>query len=426
MLSHGDLGIQSIPLIVATKLFLSLGVGLLVGFEREWSRKDLGARTFSIVSILGMLTASESDHIVITGMIAVTLLAAIMMAGSIWIHRDFETTTAAALIATFILGVLVGKGQIFIPVSGAILVTLLLSMKAEISKLAGGVTAEEVRGAVLMGLIGFVIYPLLPDQSIDPWNLFNFREAWLTVILFAGISFINYVLLKLYSTKGLYYTAIFGGLVNSTATIAELATSINGPKGWPERLGISLTILTIISMFVRNFIILLAFSREAAAIAFWPILAMTACALAFALRKKEETGNVPEIGLSSPISIRKIASFTLIFMGIQAMGILGQRFFGAYGTVMVSFLGGFVSSASSTAAVGSLSAHNEVSANTGAIAAVLASISSAIVNIPIIYRITHDKDTVRKLVMISAAITLGGLVILGLVVWMGLPALISK
>ena len=31
-----------IPLEIAAKLLVSLGIGLLVGFEREWSRKDLG------------------------------------------------------------------------------------------------------------------------------------------------------------------------------------------------------------------------------------------------------------------------------------------------------------------------------------------------------------------------------------------------
>lgn len=426
MLNPADLNIQSIPLIVATKLFVSIGVGLLVGFEREWSRKDLGARTFSIVSVLGMLTAVESGSLVLVAMVAVTVLAAVMTVGSLWIHREFETTTAVALITTFVLGVLVGKGQIFIPVSAAILVTLLLSMKAQISKLAGGVTAEEVRGAVLLGLIGFVIYPLLPDRSIDPWNLFNLREAWLTVILFAGISFINYVLLKLYSTRGLYYTAIFGGLVNSTATIAELATSIKTSDVWPVRLGISLTILTIISMFVRNLVILVAFSREAGAVAFWPILAMTLCAITFTLRKTEAPkSDVPEIGLSSPISIRKIATFSFFFMTIQAMGILGQRFFGESGAVLISFLGGFVSSASSTAAVGSLASHQGISPNAAAVATVLTSVASAIVNIPIIYRVTHDSSVVRTLVMISAAITLGGLGILGLIVWLGLPVLVK-
>jgi hypothetical protein len=36
---------------------LSLGIGLLVGFEWEWSHKDLSVRTFAITSLFGMLAA---------------------------------------------------------------------------------------------------------------------------------------------------------------------------------------------------------------------------------------------------------------------------------------------------------------------------------------------------------------------------------
>jgi uncharacterized membrane protein (DUF4010 family) len=40
---------------------------------------------------------------------------------------------------------------------------------------------------------------------------------------------VNYVLLRVYSSRGLIYTAILGGLVNSTATVAELASSFRNP-----------------------------------------------------------------------------------------------------------------------------------------------------------------------------------------------------
>ncbi len=39
------------PTEIATKLVLSMGIGLLVGFEREWSHKDLGVRTFTTVTL---------------------------------------------------------------------------------------------------------------------------------------------------------------------------------------------------------------------------------------------------------------------------------------------------------------------------------------------------------------------------------------
>src|ERR1700679_983371 len=102
----------------------------------------------------------------------------------------------------------------FTPVASALLLTLILSLKSEFSSFAGGLRPEEIRSAVLLGLIAFVIYPLLPNRFIDPWNLINPRGAWIPVIFIAAIGFINYVLLRLYSNRGLLYTAVLGGLVN--------------------------------------------------------------------------------------------------------------------------------------------------------------------------------------------------------------------
>lgn len=44
-----------LPVEVATKIALAIAVGLLVGFEREWSHRELGVRTFAVASLLGML-----------------------------------------------------------------------------------------------------------------------------------------------------------------------------------------------------------------------------------------------------------------------------------------------------------------------------------------------------------------------------------
>ena len=40
---------------IAIKVVLSLALGLLVGFEREWSNKDIGARTFAMTRSLAFL-----------------------------------------------------------------------------------------------------------------------------------------------------------------------------------------------------------------------------------------------------------------------------------------------------------------------------------------------------------------------------------
>jgi uncharacterized membrane protein (DUF4010 family) len=113
------------------------------------------------------------------------------------------------------LGILVGHGHVFTSVSSAIIMTLLLSWKTELSAFTVDLSLPEIRSAVLMGLLGFVIYPVLPNRFIDPWGLVNPREAWITVIALAGIGFINYILLRLYKSRGLYFSAVLGGLVNA-------------------------------------------------------------------------------------------------------------------------------------------------------------------------------------------------------------------
>jgi uncharacterized membrane protein YhiD involved in acid resistance len=45
------------PSEVAAKIGVSLGIGRLVGIEREWSNKDLGARTFAVTAPLGTVAA---------------------------------------------------------------------------------------------------------------------------------------------------------------------------------------------------------------------------------------------------------------------------------------------------------------------------------------------------------------------------------
>ena len=155
------------PLDVATKLAIAIGIGLLVGLEREWSHKDVGVRTFAITALFGTLSALVSVQLALLSSVGIFILLAFMNGRSLLVDRSLEMTTSVALLVTYVLGVLVGQGHLFTPVASAIVMTMLLAWKTELSKFAGDLKREEVRGAVLLALIGFVIYPLLPDRFID-------------------------------------------------------------------------------------------------------------------------------------------------------------------------------------------------------------------------------------------------------------------
>ncbi|MGA7751648.1 MAG: DUF4010 domain-containing protein [Candidatus Sulfotelmatobacter sp.] len=381
---------------VALKMAVAIGIGMLAGMEREWSNKDVGIRTFAIVALLGMLASLIGQNIAVAALIGVFLMVAAMNARSILNDRSLEITTSAALMVIYLLGLLVGLGHIFTPVAGAIVMTMLLAWKTELSRFAGGLQPSEIRSAVLLGLIGFVIYPVLPNRYVDPWQLFNPSDAWISVIAIAGIGFVNYVLLRMYSTRGLYLSALFGGLVNSSATVAELGTRLQ-ETGLADR-ATTLCLLTTIAMFARNLILATIFSPSSLSATLVPLLAMTLVASFWVWREHRIEEKIPgTLTLTSPISVSKVIWFGMVFILIQVVGTLLTRYFGSSGMFATGVFGGLVSSASTTAAAATMAMHGKISASLAGSATVLTSLASAAVNLPIVWRTTKNPTVTRRL-----------------------------
>ena len=396
------------PNPIALKMAVAVGIGMLVGMEREWSNKDVGVRTFAIVSLFGMIATSISANVTAISLVGVFLLVTAMNARSILNDRTLEITTSAALMSTYLLGVLVGLGHIFTPVAGAIVITMLLAWKTELSRFAGGLQPSEIRSAVLLGLIGFVIYPVLPNRYVDPWQLFNPSDAWISVIAIAGIGFGNYVLLRIYSGRGLYLGAVFGGLVNSSAALAELVTRAR-ESGMVARTT-TLCLLTTIAMFIRNLVLASIFSPLSLGATLVPILAMSLVAGIWAWRDQKGANNdaVGSLTLTSPISLPKVIWFGVLFIAIQLAGTLLTRWFGSYGMMATAVFGGLVSSASTTAAAATMAMHGKISPALAGSATVLTCLASAAVNLPILWRATKERAILRKATLeLSTVIAVG-------------------
>jgi uncharacterized membrane protein (DUF4010 family) len=402
------------PSEVAAKIAVSLGVGLLVGIEREWSNKDLGIRTFALTALLGTIAALFAPSMAIVSLVGVFLIIVFANARSLLVDRSLETTTSAALLVIFVLGALVGQGHLFTPVAAAILMTMLLAWKVELHRFAGGLQTAEIRSAVLLGLLGLVVYPVLPDRFIDRWELINPRQAWITVIVIAGIGFINYVLLKLYGAKGLYLSGFLGGFVNSSAAAVELAKPL-GAGATSSGVAVAALLLTIVAMFSRNLIILALFSPSAVPTAAGPLLAMSVVALFFVRRARVGIDDAPtEIHLESPVSIKRVLNFAALFLLIQIVSTLGERYLGKLGFLGISVLGGLVSSASTSAAAANMVGHGHVQPGLAGTGVVLASVTSALVNLPIIYRNAKNPALSQRLTVLTVALSVFGLALLAL------------
>jgi len=397
---------------VAPKLAVSLGIGLLVGIEREWSNKDLGARTFALTALLGTVATLFGPLMAAVGFVGALMIVIFANSRSLLVDRSLEATTSAALLVIFVLGALAGQGHLFTPVAAAILMTMLLAWKVELHKFAGGLQPAEIRSAVLLGLLALVVYPILPNRFVDPWRLINPRQAWVIVIVIAGIGFVNYVLLKIYGTRGIYVSGFLGGFVNSTAAAVELAKPLGQSTG-SSGAAVAALLLTIVAMFTRNLIIVAVFAPSAVATALLPLLVMAIAAAVFVRRAKSDgSGEDAEIHLESPVSLWRVLKFALLFLVIQVVSTLGERHFGKFGFLGISALGGLVSSASMSAAAASMVGHGEMRAALAGQAVVVASVASALVNLPIVYRNTGSYAAARRLATITISLCALGLALL--------------
>ncbi len=119
--------------------------------------------------------------------------------------------------------------------------------------------------------------------------------------------------------------------------------------------------------------------------------------------------DIPDVKLELPFSLWGALKYGAIFLALHIVGILAQKFAGEAGFYVVSFLGGLVSSASAVAAAASLAANGTLAADTAAAGAVIASLSSVMVDLPFMLR-ANNKQLMTKLAMAVFVIALMGIV----------------
>jgi uncharacterized membrane protein (DUF4010 family) len=384
------------------RLALALAIGLFIGIERERRQKVAGVRTFAFAAVLGAVGGLLGEHF---GLLAIGLLGVLVVLlnlDTLWSGEGAEITTSAALLVTGFAGLLAGQGHTFTPTLVGIVTAALLAWKEPLAGFSHALTESELRSAILLAILAFVVYPVLPPGTLDPWGLIDPREAWITVILIAALGFANYVLLKLYGTRGIELTGFLGGLVNSTVTVTELASRAHASRGGlaePAFRGVLLAPAALLDAGL-------------------PLLLMCAAATLpvilrgwrLARRPGELSDEPPIASMQSPFSLTAALKFGLIFLGLEVAGTFGQHLLGQVGFYAVSVIGGVVSSASAVASAANLAGSGKLSAHVAGIGAILASLTSALVNLPIVARLGGDRALTRRLAWV-----LGGVVLLGAV-----------
>jgi len=221
------------------RLGLALAIGLLFGVERGWQEREAqpglraaGIRTFSLVGLLGGICGLLAQ---IAGGVVLGLTA-VGFAGWFGFFEWKEESAAGRRSATgFVVGMLAFAlsayavmGNKLAAGSVAVVAAFILAEREALHSFLEKLKWIELRAALTLLVMTFVLLPVLPDRAIDPWGTLNPHQLWLLTILTAAISYAGYIAVKLAGSRnGPLYAGALGGLVSSTTvtwTFAKMAT----------------------------------------------------------------------------------------------------------------------------------------------------------------------------------------------------------
>ncbi len=257
--------------VVAQKVAIALGLGLLVGLQRERVRSPLaGIRTFALITVLGTVCAllglTFGGWIVGLGAVAV---ASMLVVGNLAKGKAEEVepgfTTEMAALVMYGVGayVVVGHEAVAIAVGGG--VALLLQWKVPLHTFVARIGEDDLKAIMRFVLVALVIYPVLPDQSCGPYGVLNPQQIWLMVVLFVGIGLGGYLAYKLFGQRaGAVLAGILGGLISSTATTVSCARRTHR-----DRQGVPAAALLIMAASAAAFPRVLAEIAVVAPTTFW-------------------------------------------------------------------------------------------------------------------------------------------------------------
>jgi uncharacterized membrane protein (DUF4010 family) len=409
-------------------LTLSLGLGLLVGLQRERKGEALaGIRTFALITLLGTLSAllgrslapGAAPWILAAGAIA---LATLLGIGGLIKSRlpeqrhDIGLTTEIAALLMYALGAYLvdGDQRIAVVLGGA--VALLLHWKDPLHGFVRKMGDRDVSAIMQFVLVALVIFPVLPNADMGPHGVFNPYKIWLVVVLIVSMSLAGYVLAKfLPPSVGSFVGGAVGGLISSTAaTVSYARRSRDNPDAATLALQAIMTANTV--SVLRVIVLLALFAAGVLRSLIVPIAlmagAMALLTLATLFLNRPDGKQLEKDGTGNPAELKSALTFGILYALVKFAVAWGKATFGAGALYAIGALSGLTDMDAITLSISEMAQKQGLSPTIAWRVIILAVMSNLVFKGGTVMVLGAPRLKTRAAAFFLAAIAAGGAILL--------------
>lgn len=364
-------------------LGVALAIGLLIGLERERNKRtgpmraQAGVRTFALLALAGAITfVIGHGAMLVAGLFVTAVSIASYMRTNV---EDPGITTEVAMLITFLLGILSMSSPAFSGGLG-VMVAVLLASKEKLHHLSIKWLSEtELHDLLILAAASFVILPLLPNRTLDPWDAFNPRRLWFLVVAVMSVASGGYLALRALGTRwGLPIAGLASGFVSSTATIATMAARA---KEIPTltTAAASAAIISNVGTMAQLCIVIGLLSQVLFAHLALPLLAAGGIAIIAAMvaswRSLLSGNEATPLAASRPFKLRFVMGFVALLGSIMLVSAMLRSYLGSANLPWIMAISGFadVHAAAASAAQATVSGHIDLQQASWCVLSALAS-----------------------------------------------------
>lgn len=354
---------------LALRLGVALGIGLLIGAERERRKGEgphrgtAGIRTFAIGAALGAVSL-ELGGAILLGVLVAAVTGMVILAYLRTRQRDPGMTTEAALLLTVLLGALAMREPAL--ASGVAVVTAtLLAARIRLHRFVRSIVTErELYDALIFAASVIVVLPLMPNGYLGPFAAVNPRTIWKIVVLMMSVSAAGHIAMRVLGARfGLALAGLASGFASSTATIAVMGARAK-EQSTLARAATAGAVLSSVATIVELAIVLQATNRSILWIIRFPLIVACFVTIGYgviftfrALKHQPDVAAPPGSAFDLRVTLLLAATVTVVTFASAAL----NAWLGARGVLVATAIAGFADAHSAAVSAASLAASGKLS-----------------------------------------------------------------